>query len=390
MQIPLVDLRWQHRLVQDELNAIFQRILADPYADDLTYARELEPMLAAYFGVPEGCAITVQSGTSAQFLALKALGIGPGDEVITVPNSDLPTTSSISHTGATFRLADVEAATHNLDPALIEAAITPSTRAVVPVHMFGRPADMTRIRELAHARGLLVIEDATLALGAEHRGVKAGLWGDAAFFSFAPRKVLGGFSNGGLVLTRDPDVAHRVRLLRGYGQDPSIMEKPIHERHQQNGMAGIAEGYNFKLDGIQAAVVLTKFPYLHAWGELRQAVAERYAAGLIDVPGVTLPAPIGEDRHAWRNYVILVPPAKRDAIRHYLAQNGVTTSVMYAPPIHLQPVYRHLGLGEGSFPVVEALADSLLALPIYPGMTEEQVDYVVEKLREAFLLDTKL
>jgi dTDP-4-amino-4,6-dideoxygalactose transaminase len=382
MQIPLVDLSWQHRQVRTELDRAFDRILTDPTYDDLRYARELEAVLAGYFDVPDGCVITVQSGSSAQFLALKALGLGPGDEVITVPNSDLPTTASISHTGAGFRLVDVDAGTHNMDPSLIEAAITSRTRAIVPVHMFGLPAAMDEISAVAARHKLWVVEDATLALGAEYRDVKAGLWGDIAFFSFAPRKVIGGLSNGGMVVTRDPVLARRVRLLRGYGLDPASGERPIHERHLDGGLANLVEGHNLKMDGTQAAVVLAKLPYLDAWSDLRHAIAERYTELLADLPDVNLPAVPVEGRHAWRNYVIQVPPKKRARLRSSMAARGVTTATLYAPPVHLQPVYQELKLGPGSYPVAEALANSLLALPIYPGLEAERVAYVVNALRE--------
>ncbi len=383
MKIPLVDLTWQHEQIRPELETVFERLLTDPISDDLTHARELEAALALHLELDDAFIISAQSGTAAQFLILKALGIGAGDEVITVANSDLPTTASISHTGARFRLVDVDHATHNLDPALIEAAITPATRAILPVHMFGLPAAMDEICEIAARHGLYVIEDATLALGARYRDRPVGLWGDVAFFSFAPRKVLGGLSNGGMIVTRDADLARQIRLLRGYGQDPAIGERPITERHGDDGVVNLAEGYNLKMDGTQAAIVTVKLPYAKAWGDMRQAIALRYTEQLADLPGITPPAWPQNGRHAWRNYVIGTPPAQRRAIRAHMAAQGVTTATLYAPPVHLQPVYAHLGLGAGSFPVAEALGQSLLCLPIYPGMSSEQIDYVVASLATA-------
>ncbi len=218
-KIPLVDVAWQHQQLRPTLERIFAQFLDDPACDGVAYCRDLEQAFAAYFG-SEFHAVGVQSGSAAEFLALKALGIGPGDEVITVPNSDMATTAAISHVGARFVMVDVDAQTHNMDPAQIEAAITAQTRAIMPVHMYGLPADMQAIQAIADAYGLLVVEDATLALGAQRAGIKAGTWGDAAFFSFAPRKVLGAMGNGGMVLTRSADVARAVSTLQGLWARP--------------------------------------------------------------------------------------------------------------------------------------------------------------------------
>jgi dTDP-4-amino-4,6-dideoxygalactose transaminase len=381
-KIPLVDVAWQHRQLRPQLEQIFAQFLDDPACDGLEACLELEKVFAAYFG-PEFHATSVQSGSAAEFLALKALGIGPGDEVITVPNSDMATTAAISHVGARFIPVDVDAQTHNLDPALVAAAITPRTRAIMPVHMYGLPAEMAAIRAIAEAHGLLLIEDATLALGAIHNGQKAGTWGDAAFFSFAPRKVLGAMGNGGMVLTRRADVAHAVRLYKGYGQDPAEGERPIVSRLQAARGEWWVEGHNLKLDPLQAAVVLAKFPHLDAWADLRQAAADSYARRLASLPDVQPPFVPAGARHAWRNYVVTLPAAKRAAVRAYLQAQGIHTSVLYTPPVHLQPVYALLGLGPGSFPVTETLADKLLSLPLYPGIDEAQIAYVVDTLAAA-------
>jgi dTDP-3-amino-3,4,6-trideoxy-alpha-D-glucose transaminase len=376
--IPLTDVAWQHRVVGDEVRAAFERLLADPTCDGAHFSHALEAAFEAHAG-PPWIALSAQSGLAAETLLLRAWGIGPGDEVVTVPNSDLATTSAIGHVGARFVLADIEPGTFHLDPRAAARAITPRTKALLPVHMYGHLAPMRELRRLADDHGLLLLEDATLALGAELDGGRAGTLGDGAFFSFAPRKVLGGIGNGGLALVRDPDVARRFRLLRGYGLDPDLQDRPISERQQQPGQVHLAEGYNLKLDGIQAAIVRAKFRHVEAWSGLRRAVAARYDAGLSGLPGLERPRTPPGVRPAWRNYTVLVE--RREELRAHLRARGIATAALYTPPVHLQPVYAHLGLGPGAFPVAEAQADRLLCLPIYPGMTDAQVDRVVAEIR---------
>ena len=377
MPISLTDVAWQHRQVRAEIDRAVDRILTDTLADGAPLVAELEAAMVSRLG--DGVhAIGVQSGLAAEFLILKALGIGPGDEVITVPNSDIATTAAISHTGANFVLVDIDARTHNLDPVRIAAAITPRTRAIVPVHMYGLAADMDAINDVARQRGVPVIEDATLALGATYRGTEVGSLGDAAFFSFAPRKVLGGTGRGGLVVTRDADLAARVRLLKGYGLDPSFGETPIRERQQHAGLDHLAEGFNLQLNPMEAAVITAKLARADEWAARRQAIADRYAARLSGVSGVTLPEVSPGVVHAWRNHVVRVPD--RDLVRERLRERGIATAVLYTPPIHLQSVYRGLDLGPGSFPVAEALARDLLCLPMHPGLREAQVDEVATAL----------
>lgn len=382
MAIPLVDVAWQHRRVRPAIERALDLLLTDVHCDGAEFVAALERAVAARLGGGVHV-VGVQSGLAAEFLILKGLGIGPGDEVITVPNSDIATTAAISHTGARFVLVDVDAATHTIDPGRIEAAITPRTRAIVPVHLYGLPAEMGAITAIAARHGLAVVEDATLALGASVRGAPVGTLGEAAFFSFAPRKVLGGTGNGGLVATRDPALAARVRLLKGYGLDPRRGEAPIRERQTADGYAHLVEGHNLKLDPLQAAVVGAKLAHLDEWAAWRERVAARYAARLSGLPGLRLPAAPPDRRHAWRNYVVRLSHRQRDAVRAALRAGGIATSVLYAPPVHLQPVYHSLGLGPGSFPAAEEAARELLCLPIYPGMTDDQVDEVAAALTAA-------
>lgn len=379
MAIPLVDVAWQHGQVRPEIDQAFDQILTNTNSDSSELVKALEADIAHYLGAGIHT-VGVQSGRAAEFLILKALGIGPGDEVITVANSDIATTAAISQTGARFILVDVDADSHNLDPTQIETAITARTRAIVPVHMYGLPVQMEAIRVIAQRHKLCIIEDATLALGAEYQGAKVGTLGDAAFFSFAPRKVIGGTSNGGLVVTHDSKLAGQVRALKGYGKDPKRAEAPIAQRQLDAKIENIVEGYNLKLDDIQAAVIRAKLAHLEEWATLRQAVADRYTQQLTSVPGVSVPQVPKHSRHAWRNYVITIPD--RDAVRSRLHEKGIATAVLYTPPVHLTPVYDQLGLGPGNFPVAEALAKKLLCLPMYPGMSNEQVDEVVSALAE--------
>jgi dTDP-4-amino-4,6-dideoxygalactose transaminase len=379
--IALLDVAWQHAQVREEIHRALDQILTDTVSDGAVFVATLERDFAARLG--SGVfAVGVQSGLAAEFLALKALGIGPGDEVITVPNSDIATTAAISHAGARFVLVDVDPRTHNLDPNRLEATITPRTRAIIPVHLYGLPAEMDAILAIARNHGLAVVEDATLALGATYRGVPAGALADAAFFSFAPRKVVGGIGNGGMVTTRDPALAERVRLLKGYGLDPRRGEAPISEREAYTHFDHVIEGHNLKMDPLQAAVVGAKLSRLEEWATRRQRIADRYSEQLVAISGLQMPWVRDDVRHAWRNYVVRVP--NRDRVRAELRQRGIGTAVLYVPPVHLQPVYRHLGFGPGSFPNAEALAQDLVCLPMHPGLTPEQVDEVVTALSEIF------
>jgi dTDP-4-amino-4,6-dideoxygalactose transaminase len=353
-------------------------VLLHGQTDVVPQVTGLEREIGEFLG---GCeAIGVQSGTAALFLALRALGLNPGDEVITAPNSDMATTSAITHAGGRFVLCDVEPDTLNIDPGLIEGRITPRTRAIVPVHLYGHPAEMTPIVEIANRHGLAVIEDATLALGATYRGRFAGLIGQAGCFSFAAHKVIGGAGNGGMVVTRDAGVALQVRLLRGYGQHPSRQELPPEERHRIERLEHLVEGYNLRLDSLQAAILRVKLRRLAGWTAERQRLADRYARHFA---GTVVRAPVVRTgcTHAWRNYVVLLPG--RDEVRAVLLSRGIATNALYIPPVHLQPVYRHLNLGPGSFPVAERAAGELLGLPLYPGLAPDAVDEVAAAVLDA-------
>lgn len=378
IRIPIFDTTIQHRRLLPALEAALRDVLLGAQWDVVPQVRDLEREMSAALG--GGHAVGVQSGTAALFLILKALDIGPGDDVVTVANSDISTTAAISHTGARFVLCDVEPQTMTMDPADLERRLTPKTRAILPVHLYGHPADMGPIMEIARRRGLMVVEDAALALGATYYGETAGLIGAAGAVSFAAHKVIGGAGNGGMAVTRDPDLAERLRLLRGYGQHPARQEMPAAERHRLDRLEHLVEGYNLRLDSLQAAIVRVKLPYLPAWQAERQALADRYA-GHFAGTRVQAPAVRTGCTHAWRNYIVRVP--ERDRVRENLLGRGIGVNTLYAPPVHLQPVYAALGLGRGSFPVAERAADELLGLPLYPGLASEAVDEVAGAVLDA-------
>jgi dTDP-4-amino-4,6-dideoxygalactose transaminase len=370
MRIPNLDETWQHRQLLPTLEGIVRRVLIDEdFA--VTQAAGLEQDVSTFLG--GGHAVAVQSGTAALFLTLLALGLGPGDEVITAPNSDLATTASISHTGARFVLCDVEPDTMNLDPEMIERRITPRTKAILPVHLYGHPAEMGPIMEIARRHHLLVVEDACLAIGASYHGQATGHIGTAGCFSFGIRKVISGAGTGGMVVTHDPELARRIRLVRAVGQYPAMNEMTPSAREEVHGQQNLVEGYYLQLNNMQAAIVREKLRHLRDWQAQRQAIADHYAR-LFAGTRVTAPVMRSGCTHAWRDYVVQVP--HRAEVRRALREAGIGTALRYIPPVYLQPVYRHLGLGPGSFPVAERVADRVLGLPMYPGLPTEQVDEV--------------
>lgn len=371
MRIPFSDDSVQHRRLLASIETTLREVLLDISAAGAVQIPALERDIGDHLG---GChAMAVQSGTAAIFLGLKALGIGPGDEVITVPNSDLVTTSCVSHVGARFVLCDVEPDTMNLDPALVERLITPRTKAILPVHLAGHPADMQPIVDIARRHNLKVIEDACLSLGATYHGQQTGLIGDVGCLSFGIGKVISGGGDGGMVITRSASIPHEVRLLRGVGLVPGTTDASPEQRLRMHGQQNEREGYFLQMSAIQAAIVRLKLPHLAAWQAERQALAERYAGHFAGTP-VKAPTVRPGCTHTWRDYIVRLP--NRDHVRAALRERGIATHLRYFPPVHLQPVHRSLGLGRGSFPVAERAADELLGLPMYPGLPAEHADEV--------------
>jgi dTDP-4-amino-4,6-dideoxygalactose transaminase len=290
----------------------------------------------------------------------------------------MATISAISHTAATPVLVDIDARTHSIDPALIEAKVTPQTRALLPIHLYGLPADMDPVMDIAERHDLIVIEDAALALGARYKGRRVGSIGHLGCFSFAPNKILGAYGDGGIVTTDDAHLADQVRLWGSYGErrlfervGPIDLLKPM--EHE-------VEGYHNHLDTLQAAILSAKLPHVEGWIERRQQLAAAYDSALSGLPLETPNVPEGF-RHVYRNYVIQT--LDRDRVRRHLARRGVSTYLLYTPPVHLQRVYRGRGYQAGDLPITEAVAERLLCLPIYAELTEEQVRYVGECLAEA-------
>jgi dTDP-4-amino-4,6-dideoxygalactose transaminase len=359
--IPLADLAAQYRLLKPEIDTAIERVLTDARFVQGPAVESFERDFAVYCGVPH--AVAVNSGTSALHVALLAVGVRPGDEVVTVPFTFAATVAAIEYTGARPVLIDIEPEFYTMDPAALEGAITPRTRAIVPVHLFGQPADMDPILEIARRRRIAVIEDAAQAHGAEYHGRRAGSLGDIGCFSFYPAKNLGAFGEGGAAVTTNPAYAETMRLLRSWG------EKTRYEH--------LVRGFNYRMDGIQGAVLGVKLKHLERWTETRIAHARRYTRLL---SGTSVQPPRERDgvRHVYQAYSVRAP--QRDAWRAQLAQREIQTAIHYPTPVHLQPAYRDLGYAKGAFPVAEAVASDILSLPLFPEMTTDQVDAVAAVL----------
>ncbi len=364
IEIPLADLKAQYLSIKPEIDAAIQRVLENTSFIQGPEVAAFEEAFAQYVGV--GAAVGVASGTAALHLALLACGVGPGDEVITTPHTFYATAESVVQAGATPVFVDIQEDTCNLDPAKIEAAITPRTKAIVPVHLYGQAADMDEIVSLARRHGLRVIEDAAQAHGARYRGRRCGSLADAACFSFYPSKNLGCYGDGGMVTSDDPEIIARVRRLRDHGR----VGKYEH----------VELGWAYRLDALQAAILRAKLPHLEAWVERRRAAALRYNELLAGSEVVT-PAERGYNRHAYYSYVIRwtgVRSLRRDELAAHLTRSGIGVVIHYPIPMHLQPVYRAMGLGRGAFPVAEAAADQVLSLPMYAEITPAQQERVAE------------
>ena len=367
MNIPLVDLKAQYQSIKPEIDAAIQRVIDNTAFIMGKEVAQFEEAFADYCGVDY--AIGVSSGTGALFLALLAHGIGPGDEVITTPFTFFATGEAIAQVGARPVFVDIDPVTYNINPELIEAAITPYTKAIMPVHLYGQPADMAAIQAIAEKHGLIVIEDAAQAHGSRYHGLRAGALGDSACFSFYPSKNLGCYGDGGMVVTNDAKVAERVRKLRDHGRQSKYLHDEL--------------GYGHRLDGIQAAILGAKLPHLDDWNAARRACAARYAELLADLP-VHPPQQAPDTEPVYHCYTIRLEEGfDRDAIVAQLKQEGVGVGVHYPIPLHLQPAFRFMELEPGAFPISEYMADHVLSLPIYAELTDEQQEYVVQKLREA-------
>ena len=357
LQVPFVDLAAQYSTIADEINETTSRIIQKA---DFILGREVRLFEEEFAAFSEArYAVGVDSGTSALELALRAYDIGPGDEVITAANSFIASALAISHAGATPVLVDVDPFTHTIDVTGIERAITSRTKAILPVHLYGHPAHMDPIRQLAEQHGLIVIEDACQAHGARYKGRRAGSLGHAAAFSFYPGKNLGAYGDGGMVVTNDADIRKRLEMLRNYGQE----EKYHH----------LTQGFNRRLDTLQAAVLRVKLKYLEKWNAARRWQAELYHR-LLAGTALVLPSEAVGAQSVWHLYVIRTE--HRDKLKEYLASRGIAAGIHYPVPIHLQPAYKNLGYKRGSFPVTEQYAQRILSLPMYAELTPELIEYV--------------
>lgn len=375
MNVPLLDLKAQHEPIHQEILAAIDGVLKSQAFILGPEVKKLEEAIASYSGT--GFAVGVSSGTDALLVCLMALDIKPGDEVITSPFSFFATAGVIARIGARPVFADIDPATYNIDPARIEAAITGRTKAILPVHLYGQCAEMAPILEIAERHGLAVVEDAAQSIGADYRdGRRAGSMGRLGCLSFFPSKNLGAIGDGGMVVSKNAELAEKVRILRAHGGKPKYYHKLI--------------GGNFRLDALQAAVLNVKLKYLDGWTRQRQDNAKRYLAlieesGLLETPGICPPRAVYAGtglphHHIYNQFVIRVP--KRDLLREFLKQHGVGTEIYYPVPFHLQECFRYLGYKSGDFPEAERAAVDTLALPIYPGLGEAEQRYVVSRITE--------
>ena len=369
--IPALDLQAEYRAIRAEIEPAVMGVLASGRYVGGPEVEQLETGFAAFCGAAHG--VAVSSGTDALRFALMAAGLQPGDEVVTSPFTFIGTTEAITQAGGRPVFADIDPATFTLDPGRAAAAVTARTRALLPVHLYGQTADMAALSALAAERGLLVIEDACQAHGASQDGRRAGSLGIAAAFSFYPTKNLGGCGEGGLVTTDSPAVADRVRRLRDHGQSA----KYVHAE----------EGYNGRLDSIQCAILRVKLAHLEAWNRRRQALAARYHEALAAAEGrgwLLRPVVRRGNGHVYHQYAVRVvargAAGGRDRVRAALQAEGIETGIHYPVPLHRQPCYAGMGLGEGSFPESERAAREVLTLPLHPHLTEAQVERVAAAL----------
>ncbi len=366
MKVPLLDLKAQYASLRDEIVPAVEAVLESQRFINGPEVAQLEEEVARYSAC--AAAIGVSSGTDALLCSLMALEIGAGDEVITTPYTFFATAGSITRVGARPVFVDIDPVTFNLDASQVDDAVSEQTRAIVPVHLFGQTAEMDPLLEIAEERELLVIEDAAQAIGATYKQRKAGSMGTLGCFSFFPSKNLGGAGDGGMIVTRDPDLAERIACLRDHGAQP----KYFHERI----------GGNFRLDTIQAAYLLVKLRHLEEWSARRRANAARYDELLASTEAVTTPQVLPHNQSIYNQYVIRAPD--RDGLRAHLLEHDIGVAIYYPMGLHQQRSFAELGYAKGDFPEAERAAAESLALPVHPELTEEQIRYVVGTIQDFF------
>ena len=365
MTIPLVDLKAQYASIKPEIDAAVKRVLDDTDFISGSAVSEFEKSFAAYCGTLS--AVGLANGTDALQLSLLALGVGQGDEVITAVNTFIATSEAISATGARTVFVDNDPQTYTIDVRKIEEKITPRTKAIIPIHLYGQPAAMDVINEIAAHHNLAVVEDAAQAHGASFKGKNVGTLGRLACFSFYPGKNLGAYGDAGAIATNDEALANKVRMLSNHGR----LKKYEHE----------IEGYNSRLDTLQAAVLSVKLRHLRAWTEKRQQNASTYSQLLARAITIVTPVIHPGATHVFHLYVVRVQ--QREKVQQALKEAGIATGIHYPIPLHLQPAYKHLGLPTGSYPVAERFASEILSLPMYPELTNDQIAFICDTLIKA-------
>lgn len=364
IKVPYLDLKAQYHSIKPEIDAAISRVLESCQFVLGPEVAGFEQEFAAYCGATE--CIAMNSGTSALHLALLAAGVGPGDEVITVPFTFVASVSAVTYAGARPVLVDIDPRSFTMDPTAIEAAITPRTKAILPVHLYGQSADMDPIMEVAQRHGLAVIEDAAQAHGAKYKGRPVGSIGDMACFSFYPGKNLGAYGEGGAVTTSNPEYARTMRMLRDWGQD-----RKYHH---------VLRGFNYRMEGFQGAILRVKLRHLEAWTEARRTLVNLYNDLLAD-SGVETPTEMPWGRHVYHVYTLRTED--RDGLQASLQSEGIQTGIHYPVPAHLQPAYADLGYGRGAFPQSEAASQQVLSLPLYPELSSQSVAEVAGVVKKA-------
>lgn len=364
VKVPYLDLKAQYQSIKPEIDAAIARVLESCQFALGPEVASFEQDFGAYSGTSE--CIALNSGTSALHLALLAANIGPGDEVITVPFTFVASVAAVLYAGARPVLVDIEPRSFTIDPAAIEKAITPRTKAILPVHLYGQSADMDPIMDIARRHNLVVIEDAAQAHGAKYKGRPVGSIGDMACFSFYPGKNLGAYGEGGAVTTNNPEYARTVRMLRDWGQD-----RKYHH---------VLRGYNFRMEGFQGAVLGVKLRHLDRWTDARRAAVRQYN-GLLAHSDVETPVEMPWGKHVYHVYTLR--SSDRDGLQAALAAEGIQTGIHYPIPVHLQPAYADLGYGPGAFPQAEAAAKQVISLPLYPELSGEAIERVASAVRKA-------
>jgi len=362
MRVPFLDLKVQYESIRDEIAAGLQQVLDKTAFAGGPFVESFEKDFASFCACE--FAIGVSSGTTALWTALSALGVGPGDEVVTTPNTFIATAEAISFCGAKPVFVDVDEHTYTLNPEQLENAITSRTKAIIPVHLYGQMADMDRIMQIALAHGLFVVEDACQAHGAEYKGRRAGSIGDAGCFSFYPGKNLGAYGEAGAIVTNNTELAEKMRMFRDHGQAKKYYHSMI--------------GWNARMDGFQGAVLSVKLKHLPGWNDARRKNAQLYNDLLANVKSVITPAEADYARHVYHIYAIRAQ--NRDALIRGLAEKGIFCGIHYPVPIHLQGAYKLLGYEKGDFPIAEKCAEEVVSLPMFPELTREQIKHVAHEI----------